>query len=78
VVFGPVIEKYIEAVELTENGGGIVIDSAVEAEKVFDRLLGDPRECREIGEASYQYVDSKKGATEKIVRYITMQKMLEK
>jgi 3-deoxy-D-manno-octulosonic-acid transferase len=78
VVFGPVIEKYIEAVELTESGGGIVIDSALEAEKVFDRLLHDPRECREIGEASYQYVDSKKGATEKIVRYITMQKMLEK
>ncbi len=37
--YGPVIEKYIEAVELTESGGGIVIDSALEAEKVFDRLL---------------------------------------
>ena len=78
VVFGPVIEKYIEAVELTETGGGIVIDSAVEAEGVLKRLLRDPAEVREIGEASARYVDSKKGATEKIVRYITMQKMLEK
>jgi 3-deoxy-D-manno-octulosonic-acid transferase len=76
VIFGPVIEKYIEAVELTESGGGIVIDSALEAEKVFDRLLGDPEECREIGEASYQYVDSKKGATGKIVRYIQEKRLL--
>jgi 3-deoxy-D-manno-octulosonic-acid transferase len=78
VVFGPVIEKYIEAVELTESGGGIVIDSALEAEGVLDRLLRDPEEVRETGEASARYVDSKKGATEKIIRFITMQKMLEK
>ncbi len=78
VVFGPVIEKYIEAVELTDSGGGIVIDSALEAEKVLDRLLKDPREIREIGDASALYVDSRKGATARIVRFIAMQKMLEK
>jgi 3-deoxy-D-manno-octulosonic-acid transferase len=76
VVFGPVIEKYIEAVELTESGGGLIIDSALEAEKVLDRLLANPEECRETGEASLAYVQSKKGATEKIVRYIMMQKFL--
>lgn len=76
VVFGPVIEKYIEAVELTESGGGVIIDSALEAEKVFDRLLANPEECGEIGEASLAYVHSKKGATEKIVRYISVQKYL--
>ena len=76
VVFGPVIEKYIEAVELTESGGGIVIDSALEAEGVFERLLRDPAEVREIGEASARYVDSKKGATEKIVRYIQEKRLL--
>ena len=76
VIFGPVIEKYIEAVELTESGGGLIIDSALEAEKVLDRLLANPEECRETGEASLAYVHSKKGATEKIVRYIMMQKFL--
>ena len=76
VVFGPVIEKYIEAVELTESGGGVIIDSALEAEKVFDRLLANPEECREIGEASLAYVHSKKGATEKIVRYIQEKRLL--
>ena len=78
VVFGPVIEKYIEAVELTESGGGLIIDSALEAEKVFDRLLQDPQECREAGEASRNYVHSKKGATGRIIRYITMKNFLGK
>ena len=76
VVFGPVIEKYIEAVELTESGGGIVIDSALEAEGAFERLLRDPREVRETGEASARYVDSKKGATERIVRFIQEKRLL--
>jgi 3-deoxy-D-manno-octulosonic-acid transferase len=78
VVFGPVIEKYIEAVELTESGGGLIIDSALEAEKVFNRLLQDPQECKETGEASRNYVHSKKGATDRIIRYIAMKKLLEK
>jgi len=76
VVFGPVIEKYIEAVELTESGGGLIIDSALEAEKVFNRLLQDPQECRETGEASRSYVHSKKGATERIIRYIQEKRLL--
>ena len=76
VVFGPVIEKYIEAVELTDSGGGVIIDSALEAEKVFNRLLQNPQECREMGEASAQYVHSKKGATGKIIRYIQEKRLL--
>ena len=76
VVFGPVIEKYIEAVELTESGGGLIIDSALEAEKVFNRLLQDPQECREAGEASRNYVHSKKGATGRIIRYIQEKRLL--
>ena len=76
VVYGPVIEKYIEAVELTECGGGLVIDSALEAEKVFDRLLGDPGELSDTGKASRDYVFSRKGATDRIVRFIITQKML--
>jgi 3-deoxy-D-manno-octulosonic-acid transferase len=76
VVYGPVIEKYIEAVELTESGGGIVIDSAVEAEKVFDRLLRDAREREEMGKASREYVHSRKGATGRILRFIQENRLL--
>lgn len=70
VVYGPVIEKYIEAVELTDSGGGVVIDSALEAEKVFARLLNDPLERAEMGRASREYVHSRKGATRSIIRFI--------
>jgi 3-deoxy-D-manno-octulosonic-acid transferase len=70
VIFGPVIEKYIEAVELTECGGGIVIDSALEAESVFNRLLNNAEELRQAGEASRNYVYSRRGATDLILQYI--------
>lgn len=76
VVYGPVIEKYIEAVELTESGGGMVIDSAVEAEKVFDRLLRDDREREEMGFASREYVYSRKGATDALIRFIQENRLL--
>lgn len=78
VVFGPVIEKYIEAVELADCGGGLVIDSALEAESVFDRLLANPHDYKLTCEASRDYVYSKKGATGKITGYISMKKLLEK
>jgi len=76
VVFGPVIEKYVEAVELVEGGGGLIIDSALEAEKVFNRLLQHPEECREAGAAAKHYVYSKRGATEKIIGYIQLNRLL--
>jgi 3-deoxy-D-manno-octulosonic-acid transferase len=70
VVFGPVIEKYVEAVELAECGGGIVIDSALEAESVFNRLLNNKEEYQHACEASRNYVYARKGATDRIVSYI--------
>ncbi len=44
VVTGPVIEKYIEVMELAEAGGVIIIDNALEAESVFSRLLDNEEE----------------------------------
>src|SRR6185437_13062207 len=76
VVFGPVIEKYTEAVELTDCGGGLIIDSALEAEKVFNRLLANPQECMETGEAARTYVHSMKGATERIIAYTQEKRLL--
>lgn len=76
VVFGPVIEKYIEAVELTDSGGGIVIDSALEAESVFNRLLDDRKEYEMICTASREYVYSQRGATARITAYIQEKRLL--
>ena len=65
VVFGPVIEEYVEALDLVECGGGIVVDSALEVEETFNRLLTNPQEYFERAEASKNYVYSKKGLRKK-------------
>jgi 3-deoxy-D-manno-octulosonic-acid transferase len=78
VVFGPVIEKYVEAVELTDCGGGLIIDSAIEAEEVFNRLLESQHERAVAGQAARSYVYSRRGATGRIIRYITENAFLEK
>lgn len=70
VVFGPVYDKYIEAEELIDAGGGFTVDNALELEALFNELLADKtvydKACVDAG----NYVASKVGATEKIVRYI--------
>jgi 3-deoxy-D-manno-octulosonic-acid transferase len=76
VITGPVIEKYIEVMELAENGGVIIIDNALEAEAVFNRLFENPEEYRYHGEAARAYVNAHRGATEKILRYIQENRLL--
>jgi 3-deoxy-D-manno-octulosonic-acid transferase len=76
VVFGPVYEKYIEATELVESGGGISINNALELEEVLNDLLSDEVYLKETGDASKKYVQSKQGATGKIMDYIQMNRLL--
>ncbi len=76
VVTGPVIEKYIEVMELTDAGGAIIIDNALEAESVFSRLLENEKEYAFHGKAAREYVYSRRGATEKIIRFIQENRLL--
>jgi 3-deoxy-D-manno-octulosonic-acid transferase len=56
--------------ELVENGAGLVVDSALEVEEVFNRLLTHPEEYFACCRVAESYVYEKKGATEKIITYI--------
>ncbi|HLA58201.1 MAG TPA: glycosyltransferase N-terminal domain-containing protein [Puia sp.] len=76
VITGPVIEKYIEVMELADAGGVIIIDNALEAESVFDRLLNNKEEYSFHGSAARNYVYARRGATEKIVRFIQENRLL--
>jgi 3-deoxy-D-manno-octulosonic-acid transferase len=76
VVMGPVIEKYVEAMELVELGGAIVIDSALEAEAVFNRLFENPEEYQHRCDACKNYVYSKRGATDRIIQFIQEKRLL--
>ena len=76
VITGPVIEKYFEVMELADAGGVIIIDNALEAESVFSRLLNNKEEHSFHGNAARDYVYARRGATEKIVRYIQENRLL--
>ena len=76
VVYGPEFEKYLEAEELIEAGGGITINNALELEKVLNELLADEIEIKRIGKAANNYVYSKAGATQKIIDHIYANRLL--
>ena len=62
--------------ELADAGGVIIIDNALEAESVFNRLLNNKEDYLFHGKAAKDYVYSRRGATEKIVRYIQENRLL--
>lgn len=76
VVFGPEYEKYIEAVELEECEGAYSVESAIEAEEIFNDLLENETFRNESGEKAGQYVRLKAGATQKILDYIQLNRLL--
>jgi 3-deoxy-D-manno-octulosonic-acid transferase len=76
VVFGPVYDKYIEAVELVEQGGAFVVNTAIELEKTFDDLQLDTNAYDTSCEAARSYVYNNKGATGRIMKYIQENRLL--
>ncbi len=72
VVFGPVFEKYAEAVGLVEAGGAFDIENALELEDRLQLLLNPaPGSVYEqAGSKAAAFVYANKGATASIVRFI--------
>jgi 3-deoxy-D-manno-octulosonic-acid transferase len=78
VVFGPVFEKYIEAVELIDAGGAFSIENALELEKRLNSLFSNSEEYQTVSKAAGNYVKSKTGATEKVIQLIQEKRLLTK
>ena len=76
VIFGPVYDKFLEAKELLETGGGISIETGLELEKTFNDLLTDKEYYDQACDASRKYVYGKKGATENILSFIQENRLL--
>lgn len=70
VIFGPAYYKNFEAQELIDSTGAISIDSAVDLEKVMNKLLSSKEEITARGKAAREYVHKNAGASEKIMEYI--------
>jgi 3-deoxy-D-manno-octulosonic-acid transferase len=76
VVFGPVYEKFAEAVALVEAGGAFDIDNALELEQTIDDLLNDKEAYQQAAAAAGAYVNANRGATGIIMHYIQEKRLL--
>ncbi|HRH51262.1 MAG TPA: glycosyltransferase N-terminal domain-containing protein [Panacibacter sp.] len=76
VIFGPVYEKYAEAVELVEIGGAFTVVDAIELEEILNELLEDKEAYLNACVKAGTYVKSKTGATETVMNYIQEKRLL--
>lgn len=67
VIYGPNHKKFIEAREMAEHGGGVVVRSARQFAEAA-AMLADPVMRRQRGNASGYYIRSKLGATQRIFK----------
>ena len=76
VVFGPIYDKYREATELLQSGGGFTASTTLELEKCLEHLLHDPAGLEKAGRSARTYVENKAGATRRILGYIQENRLL--
>jgi 3-deoxy-D-manno-octulosonic-acid transferase len=76
VIFGPVFNRFREAIDLLEEGAAFTIDNAVDLEKTLDKLLTDQQVYSECAEAAMKYVYGHRGATSRIMGYIQENRLL--
>jgi 3-deoxy-D-manno-octulosonic-acid transferase len=76
VIFGPEHEKFREALDMLEIGAAFTISSALELEELAGQLLEDKQRRNQACLKALQYVESKAGATLKIMNYIQEKRLL--
>lgn len=68
VVFGPNHQRFKEAVDLKNKGGGYAISSEKEGVEVISNLLNNDDERKAAGEIAQNYIRQHTGATSKVVK----------
>ncbi len=72
VVFGPRYQKFKEANDLIAGGGGYSIATLGELSTTFDVLLNQPDKLSQSARFAREYVELKRGATERILNSIPL------
>ena len=70
VIFGPTYHKFPEAKEIIEQGGGFSISNAEDFQKVIVLLLSDEKILKMASMVCKNFVQGRRGATEKILDWI--------
>lgn len=76
VLFGPYYKKYSEAIGLIESGGGVSFNDADDCKRIIERLMKEDTEYNQRSSAAGNFVNSNKGATEKIIQFIQEKRLL--
>lgn len=80
VLFGPSYHKYSEAIDLVYAGGGIPFNpekgKGVIPEELIESLLTNEEEYEYRSKAAGDFVQTNKGATEKIIQFIQENRLL--
>lgn len=76
VLFGPNYKKYREAPELIQHGAGFSTGNDEELQNIIKILLENKSKYKLACEGAIDYIQSKTGATKKIVNYIQEKRLL--
>ena len=76
IIFGPVFNRFSEAIGLLEEGGAFTVDNALDLESKLNELLENPKLYQESGAAAKKYVNDNTGATGNIMRFIQENRLL--
>lgn len=76
IVFGPVYDKYQEAIDLVETGAAFSINDALELEAQLKLMLSNQYLLKDAGDSAGNYVQTQAGATAAIVDYIQAKRLL--
>ena len=68
VVFGPVYEKFVEAVEMVQAGYAFPVTNVQESNEVLGRLLSDEEGRKQLSTSIRQFMSDHTGATGKIMQ----------
>jgi len=76
VLFGPVYDKYIEAIGLIDAGGAVSVDDPSHFESAVISILRDDVKRNEMGANAGKFVQAQKGAAARIIDYIQENRLL--
>ena len=76
VVFGPVFEKFEEAIGLKEAGGAVSATGPIQLEALLNGILKDEAQRSIMGKAAAKYVSENAGASAKIIAFIQEKRLL--
>ncbi len=80
VLFGPFYHKYTEAIGLVQSGGGLPFtdekENGMMLRELIEALLINDKEYNYRSNAAGEFVQTNKGATEKIIQFIQEKRLL--